>query len=137
MVPKIIKGNCHQDSRGSLFFNNNFDAARVKRTYVIENRSPDLVRGWRGHRVEERWFSAISGSFVIELIALDDWENPSRELDRVRFVLSSETLDLLHIPAGYVSSIQSLECRAKLLVMADYKIGEIDDEYRFDVDYFT
>jgi hypothetical protein len=45
-------------------------------------------------------------------------------------------LDVLHIPQGYISSIQALEPEAKLLVMADYLLGEINDEYRFDADYF-
>jgi hypothetical protein len=40
------------------------------------------------------------------------------------------------VPRGYVSSIQALEMGSKLLVMADHLLGEIKDEYRFDIDYF-
>jgi hypothetical protein len=136
MVPIIIKGNCYKDLRGSLFFNNDFDASVVKRIYVIENEKTEFVRAWQGHRIEQRWFSVICGSYVIELIAIDDWEVPSRKLDRIRFVLHATTLDVLHIPVGYVSSIKSQEEGSKLLVMANYSIGELDDEYRFEVDYF-
>lgn len=136
MVPKIIKGNCHADSRGLLFFNNDYDALAIKRIFVIENQNSEFVRAWQGHQKEQRWFSAICGSFSIELVAIDNWEMPTRKLDRIRFVLNSRTLDVLHIPAGYVSSILSLELGSKLLVMADYGINENDDEYRFDVDYF-
>ncbi|PIX07465.1 MAG: sugar epimerase, partial [Flavobacteriales bacterium CG_4_8_14_3_um_filter_35_10] len=42
-----------------------------------------------------------------------------------------------HVPQGYVSSIQAMEESSKLLVMADHLLGEIKDEYRFDVDYFV
>jgi hypothetical protein len=136
MVPKIISGGCHKDSRGSLFFNNDFDASVITRIYVIENVNADQVRAWRGHQIEERWFSAIQGSFSIELIAIDQWDNPSKNLKRVRFNLQSGTLDVLHIPAGYVSSIQAEEEGSKLLVMANYSMGELDDEYRFEVGYF-
>lgn len=136
MIPKIIKGNLHEDGRGSLLYNNEFNSAAIKRFYIIENANPDFVRAWRGHQVEERWFSAISGSFTIQLIAIDNWELPSKKLRRLTFNLQSATLDVLHIPSGYVTSIQSMEAGARLLVMANYSMGEIEDEYRFADDYF-
>jgi len=136
MVPKIISGGCHQDARGSLCFNNDFDATAIKRIYVIENVSSEFVRAWRGHQIEERWFSAIAGSFAIELIAIDDWASPSPNLRRMSLPLDSNGLEVLHIPAGYVSSIRALEAGSKLLVMANYALGELDDEYRFEVGYF-
>lgn len=136
MISKLLKGNSHVDSRGTLFYNNDFDATAIKRIYVIENVTRDFVRAWRGHQIEQRWFSAINGSFKIELIAIDDWERPSKELKRDTFVIDAETMDVLHIPAGFVTSIQSLEDRSRLLVMADYSFGSLNDEHRFDVDYF-
>ncbi|MEN9907195.1 MAG: hypothetical protein RLZZ540_336 [Bacteroidota bacterium] len=136
MIPKIINGGSHSDVRGTLRFNNSFDATTVKRVYLIENKDTVFVRGWQGHRVEQRWFSVLQGSFKIELIAIDDWEHPSKKLQSKVFIISSDTFDVLHVPKGYVSSIQSLEENAKLLVMADYLLGEIHDEYRFDIDYF-
>ena len=136
MVSKLLKGNNHVDSRGSLFYNNDFDATAVKRIYVIENQTTDIVRGWRGHKIEQRWFSAIKGSFKIELIAIDDWGHPSKELKRDTFLVYAATMDVLHIPAGVISSIQSLEEGARLLVMADYSFGALNDEYWFEVDCF-
>ena len=136
MVSKLLKGNNHADSRGTLFFNNDFDATAIKRIYVVENQTTDIVRGWRGHRIEQRWFAAIKGSFKIELIAIDDWDHPSKELKRDTFVVYAATMDVLHIPAGFVSSIQSLEEGGRLLVMADYSFGAINDEYWFEVDCF-
>lgn len=136
MVPKIIKGGSHSDTRGKVRFNNSFDATTIKRIYLIENNETTFVRGWQGHRIEQRWFSVLQGSFKIELIAIDDWEKPSKELEWFNFIVDAETLDVLHVPSGYVSSIQSLETGSKLLVMADYLLGDIQDEYRFDIDYF-
>jgi hypothetical protein len=46
-------------------------------------------------------------------------------------------MNVLYVPSAYVSSIQALEASSKLLVMADYLLGEIVDEDRFDLDYFT
>jgi dTDP-4-dehydrorhamnose 3,5-epimerase-like enzyme len=136
MKPTLISGNCHQDQRGQLFYNNDFDTSSIKRMYVIENHSVDFIRAWQGHKIEQRWFSAIQGHFKIQLIAIDNWDKPSETLTRLDYILKSATLDILHIPAGYVSSIQALEEKSKLVVMTDYHIGEIRDEFRYPADYF-
>jgi len=137
MIPEITKGNSHSDSRGTLFYNNDFDISAIKRMYVLENESTDFIRAWQGHKIEQRWFSVMKGSFRIQLIEIDNWDSPSNELDRFSFIVNAEKLDVLHVPSGYVSSIQSLEQGSKLLVLSDYLLGEVKDEYRFDVDYFV
>lgn len=137
MKPNLISGNCHQDERGQLFYNNDFDTTCIKRMYVIENHSIDFVRAWQGHQIEQRWFSAVQGRFKIQLIAIDNWDTPSENLPRIEYHLHSEKLDILHIPAGYISSIQALEKKSKLVVMSDYHLGELNDEFRYPTDYFT
>ena len=136
MKPSVTKGGAHADARGKLFFNNDFDATQVKRFYIIENQNTAFVRGWQGHKIEQRWFSAVQGSFRVALIEVDNWENPSKTLQPFTFELNADQLDVLHVPKGYISSIQMLESNSKLLVLADYFLGEIKDEYRFDTDYF-
>jgi hypothetical protein len=54
-----------------------------------------------------------------------------RPSNTYEFILDSNVFDVLHVPAGYLTAIQSLERNAKLLVMADYKKGELNDELRF------
>ena len=109
MKPKIVQGNVHSDYRGSLFYNNDFDAIKVKRIYVIENIDTKFVRGWQGHKIEQRWFSAIQGSFKIKLIEIDDWKNPTKTLSSHVFELNSKKLNILQVPSGFVSNIRSLE----------------------------
>lgn len=136
MKPNLISGNFHKDERGQLFYNNDFDTTSTKRIYVIENHSIDFVRAWQGHKVEQRWFGAIQGSFKIQLIAVDNWDTPNENLPRIEYHLHSKKLDILHIPAGYISSIQALEEKSKLVVLSDYRLGEINDEFRYPKDYF-
>jgi len=136
MIPEIIKGASHTDSRGTLFYNNDFDASEVKRIYFIENANTEVIRAWQGHKIEQRWFAAVSGSFKILLIKIDNWDNPSQDLKPKTFIVTADTLDTLHIPPGYVSSIQSLEPNSKLIAMSDYLLGAIQDEYRYESDYF-
>ena len=56
MVPKLIKGNRHEDARGTLIYNNDFEASAIKRIYVIENQNTDFIRAWQGHKIEQRWY---------------------------------------------------------------------------------
>ncbi|SFD73467.1 WxcM-like domain-containing protein [Flavobacterium phragmitis] len=136
MRPKIIEGKRHSDHRGTLFYNNDFDVSEVKRIYVIENENNEVLRRWQGHKVEQRWFSAIKGKVKIELIKIDNWNKPSHKLKSISFVIDDKELKILYVPAGYVSSIQSIEDGSKLLVMADYLLGEINDDYKFESNYF-
>jgi dTDP-4-dehydrorhamnose 3,5-epimerase-like enzyme len=136
MKPTIVQGDVYIDERGSLFYNNNFDATSIKRIYFIENKNTSMVRGWQGHKMEQRWFSVVTGKVKVQLIKVDNWETPSKKLIPIEFILDAITLNILHIPKGYITSIQSLEKHSKLMVMADYVIGEIEDEYRYPNDYF-
>lgn len=136
MKPTVIQGNHHQDQRGIIQFNNEFNALEIKRIYFLENNNTDFVRAWQGHRIEQRWFHAVRGSFRVKLIEVDNWENPSKNLLPYEFVLKSNNLDVLHVPKGYISSIQALEEDSKLMLLSDYLLGEVQDEYRFPSNYF-
>jgi len=132
----ILKGNVHTDVRGIITYNNEFDASLIKRIYTIENHSTEFIRGWQGHKVEQRWFACIKGQFEVSVIVLDDFDNPSKDVKINKYILSSETLTYLHIKPGCLTAIQSLEEGSKLLLLADYGLGEIEDEYRLELDYF-
>lgn len=136
MQPVMFMGALHSDHRGNLRHNNGFDASKVKRIYTLENANVDFVRGWQGHLIEQRWFACMCGTFEVRLIAIDNWENPNPGLKQHIYLLESETLDVLWVPSGYVSSIQARSEGSILLVMADYALGELNDEYRFDSNYF-
>lgn len=135
--PTIFAGKTHLDERGKLTFNNDFDTTEIKRIYFIENIDNQYIRAWQGHKVEERWFSAVKGSFEIKLIEINDWNSPDKDSEVITYDLNDENFKILHIPAGYISSIQSKEEVSKLMVMANYALGEIDDEYRFPYNFFT
>jgi dTDP-4-dehydrorhamnose 3,5-epimerase-like enzyme len=136
-IPYMIKGGEHIDERGKLCFNNDFDLSEVKRVYTIEHWSIETIRGWQGHKIERRWFSALVGSFNIQLRAIDDWNKPSPDCKLFSFTLLSDKLDVLYVPNGYVSRIKALELNSKLIVFADYLVGEVRDEYRFEINYFN
>lgn len=136
MEPKIINGGRFSDVRGTITYNNDFDASVIKRVYTIQNSDTNFIRGWQGHKIEQRWFSAIVGVFRIKLIKIDNWDNPSKAIKPYVFTLQADKMDILYVPAGFISSIRALEENSLLLVMADYFVGKVKDEYRFEKDYF-
>tara|TARA_R110002049_G_scaffold125367_1_gene280969 strand:- start:8818 stop:9234 length:417 start_codon:yes stop_codon:yes gene_type:complete len=137
MEPKLIRGGSHSDNRGNIVYNNDFDLSGIKRIYTIQNKNTNFIRAWQGHAIERRWFSVVRGSFEIKLIQIVNWVNPDKESKVFSKVLNDKSFDILCVPKGYVNSIQALEEDSKLLAMSDYLLGEIEDEYRFNPNYFT
>lgn len=133
----LLEGKKYQDERGIITYNNDFDTSQIKRIYTIENQSTEFVRGWQGHKIEQRWFACMKGSFEISVIEVDDFTQPSKNLTIQTYLLTDEVLTYLHIPAGCITAIRSKSEKSKLLVLADYGLGEIADEYRFDLKCFN
>lgn len=133
----LCKGEQFEDERGIISYNNDFDASHAKRIYTIENFQTDFIRGWNGHAIEQRWFACIAGSFKIAVIKLDNFQNPSTNLVVQYYNINVNTLDFLHIEAGCITAIKAMEEKSKLLVLADYGLNEIDDDYRFPLDHFN
>lgn len=134
---QLIKGHAHNDERGSLKYNNAFDLSQIKRFYTIVPASTTFKRGWQGHKIEQRWFTALKGSFEIRRIVVDNWESPNRDLEQETFTLAAATLDVLHIPAGNITCIQALEVNALLGIFADYQVGVLQDEYKYELNHFS
>ncbi len=105
MKPNLLLGGCHKDERGIVKFNNDFNMSFIKRMYTIENSSINGIRGWQGHKIEQRWFVASMGSFQIDVKPILAFENENSSQEILSFKLLSNSLDVLHIPAGFVSCI--------------------------------
>lgn len=138
MEPSVIKGGSHTDFRGTLYFINDFDMNLIKRFYSISHLDTQIRRGWRGHRIEQRWFHVTVGSFEIELVSIDNWEQPNKELPILSFVLTAEKTEVLHVPAGYATCIRALQANSKVILFADYGIENAKlDDHLWPLDYFT
>lgn len=134
---RYIKGGIAKDERGEIRFVNEFDMSSVKRFYIIKNSDTQLIRGWRAHRIEQRWFYVLSGSFNVDLVKIDDWDNPNPLLPIKSMVLNSIDMKVLHVPSGYGTAFRAVEADSELLVYADYPITNSPlDDYTWKSDYF-
>lgn len=126
--PHIIKGELFKDNRGKLFSCNKFDMTSIKRMYSIENFDSDYIRGWKGHKIETRWFFASKGSIILNTTSISDLEN-SHSLPVVKtFKLNQDSLDVLVVPPGFATSIKQYSNGDRINVFSDYKIGVSGDE---------
>ncbi|WP_437396054.1 dTDP-4-dehydrorhamnose 3,5-epimerase family protein [Flagellimonas lutimaris] len=133
--PYEIIGGTHKDQRGKIDFVNGFDLSGIKRNYIITHSKRGVVRAWQAHKIEAKWFFCLTGSFLVKLIKIDDWHNPSNKLRALCYELSEDNSKTLYIPPGYANGFVSLEDNSKLLIFSDYRLNELkDDDLRFPMD---
>ena len=134
----IISGGIHSDARGSIEFVNDFDMSPIKRFYIIKHNDIETLRGWRAHRIEQRWFYVLNGGFQLKLVKIDDWNSPSTHLPAQEHLLLESQKQVFHIPSGYATCLKALEENSKLLVLADFGIEHAsNDNYLYPLDYFS
>lgn len=133
-----IQGGIAEDHRGSIRFVNDFDMAAVKRFYIIENKDTETIRGWRAHRIEQRWFYVLAGAFSMKSVRIDNWDEPSSALPVEETIMRSEDQRVVHVPVGYGTAFQALAPGSRLLVFADHGIDHAKhDDYTYPADYFV
>lgn len=134
----LIQGGQHTDHRGTITFLNDFDMSQVKRFYLIQNADTEVVRAWRAHKIEQRWFYVVDGEFLIRVVKIEDFETPDRNADIEDYLISKDSNQVLHIPVGYATSVQATAVESKLLVFADYGIDNAKfDNHLYPQDYFA
>lgn len=134
----FIQGGIAKDERGQIRFVNAFDMAEVKRFYLIQNADLEVIRGWRGHKIEQRWFYVVSGTFRVSIVKIDDWQNPSSTLPVAQLLLPSSEGQVLHVPSGYATAFQAIEENSELLVYADYRVDHaLLDDFLWPSNYFS
>ena len=91
-----------------------------------------MVRAWQGHQFEKKWFYCSEGSFIINILKIDDFINPSPLLVPEKIVLDSSKPSFLELPGGYATGIKATAENSKLTVFSDYSLDESkNDDYRF------
>ena len=126
--PHIIEGDLFKDNRGKLFSCNKFDMTSIKRMYSIENFDSDYIRGWKGHKIETRWFFATKGSIILNTTSISDLENPHSLPVVNTFKLNEDSLDVLVVPPGFATSIKQYSNGDRVHVFSDYELGVSGDE---------
>lgn len=133
----LIKGNIHTDTRGTIRFVNDFNFEGIKRFYTITHPDTSVIRAWQGHQKETKYFYVVKGSFVINWIKIDDWEQPSKELKVNSQILSDQKSEILMIEPSHANGFKALEPNSTVIVYSDKTLQESkEDDFRFRLDYW-
>jgi dTDP-4-dehydrorhamnose 3,5-epimerase len=134
---QLIKGNIHIDQRGIVRFVNDFHFENVKRFYTITHPNTNTIRAWQGHKLETKYFYVTKGSFLINWIKIDNWQQPSKDLETNTHTLSDSESEILIIPPGHVNGFKALEPDSTMIMFSDMLLEDSKkDDYRFPVNYW-
>lgn len=137
METRIIQGGVAKDLRGQIRFVNEFDMHSVRRFYLIKNSETKDARGWRAHRIEQRWFYVVTGKFQFGIVTIDDWTLPSRDLNIKYVKLDASENRILHVPPGHAVVFKSFDKLSELLVFSDFNLQHAAlDDFTYDLEYF-
>ena len=137
MNPKIIQGGNFSDHRGTISYVNDFSFKNIERFYIISNSDENPIRAWQGHKLDAKNFYCINGSFKIHFVKIDNWDNPSKDLNIETIIVSVSESKIVHIPSGYANAIESLETDSKLISFSTLPLANVgDDDVRYTLDYW-
>ena len=135
--PKCIDGGIAKDERGQLVFANGFEMSDVRRFYMVENSSLDVIRAWHGHAKEAKYVFVVSGSALVAAVFLDDLQKPNKENKIYKQVLSADKPAIFHVPGGYANGFRALEPGTKVIFFSTSTLEESkNDDFRFPIDYW-
>jgi len=133
--PYLIRGGLSIDDRGQLTFVNELRFDNIRRFYVVENFSTEVVRAFHGHLKEEKFIFPLTGSAIVAAVEMEAESRANPNAKMHRYVLSSRQPCVLHIPAGYANGFRALERGTKLLFFSTVTVEESSkDDYRFKYD---
>ncbi|WP_421811688.1 dTDP-6-deoxy-3,4-keto-hexulose isomerase [Flagellimonas sp.] len=131
----LITGDTFQDERGEMRFFNTLNMSEIVRFYEISPANQNMIRGWQGHQQEKKWFYCLSGSFVINIIEINDFNKPSDNLTPIRIELDASNPKILAVPGGFVTGIKATSGHARLQVFSNAALNDSkNDDFRFPVD---
>lgn len=135
---ETIIGDHFVDDRGKIIFYNNLPLLNFKRFYFVSNHMQNFIRAWHGHKNEFKAVSVIRGVAQISVVKIDDWSQPSKDLEIKTVYLSSEKPQFILIPPGSAHGLKTLTAETELLFFSSSSVEEsINDDYRYKYDYWN
>ena len=133
MKVRKIEGNIHIDERGEVGFINDYDFHGVKRFYTIRNHKSHFIRAWHAHKKEGKFITVVNGSALIGAVKIIDWDDPSKNNDVEKFILSSIKPSIIAIPPSYANGMMTLGKDTIIMVFSTSSLKEsFNDDIRYD-----
>ncbi len=134
----LIPGDLAVDDRGEVGFVNNFDMRQVKRFYTVVNHKTGFIRAWHAHKRERKYVTVVSGTAIIAVVKIDNWDKPSKDLTVHRYILSSRKPSVLSIPNEYANGFMNLVKDTVLIFFSTATLQEsLNDDIRYEAHYWN
>jgi len=134
---RIFQGGISVDDRGEVLFVNDFNFEGVKRFYVVSNHQRGFIRAWHAHRREGKYVTVITGAALVGAVKIDNWDNPARDVEVQRLVVSAKTPKVIYIPPGYANGFMSLTSDLKIVFFSTASLEESQgDDIRYEARYW-
>jgi dTDP-4-dehydrorhamnose 3,5-epimerase len=135
--PTFIDGSFFSDTRGRIDFVNDFVVNDFIRVYRITHDDISVIRAWQGHRIEVKAFWVVKGSFVINAVKVNDFDNINKEIKPEAFKLEANESKILVIPGGYANGFKALEEDSIMVVFSNLGLDDsAKDMVRIDLNAF-
>ena len=135
---ETIVGDYFVDDRGKIIIYNNLPLLSFKRFYFVSNHTQNFIRAWHGHKNELKAVSAIKGVAQISIVKIDEWSQPSKNLEIKTVFLTSEKPQFILIPPGSAHGLKTLSSDTELMFFSSSTVEEsMNDDYRFVFDYWN
>ena len=136
-LPTFIDGSFFSDGRGKVDFINDFAVNEFIRIYRITHPDASVIRAWQGHRIEVKAFWVVKGSFVINAVKVNDFDNINKETKPEAFKLEANESKILVIPGGYANGFKALEEGSIMVVFSNLGLDDsAKDMVRIDLNTF-
>lgn len=131
MKASVTTGDSFSDHRGILRYVNELNPGYFRRFYIITHPDIKIVRAWQGHKIEEKAFYVISGSFTIAVVQPINFDEPEENEQPVYFNLTEVNNHFLRVPGGSFTGIKAMSANANLLVLSSLTVEESKaDDFR-------
>ncbi len=134
--PTLFEKGQSEDHRGYVEYYNSLDLSEFKRFYIVTNPFRGTVRAWHGHKVEAKLIKVLKGEFLIAVVKVDNWDNPSNKNEIEKFKMNEDS-GTLYIPPGYANGAMNLVPDSKVLYFSSLKLEDsTNDDFRFDAKFW-
>lgn len=134
---RFFDGGLKVDTRGSVSFVNGFAFEKVKRFYIVRNRTTKIVRAFHGHMKEAKYALVLSGSILLCVVKLTNSHKPSKRTTVKKIVLRASKPQVVYIPPGYANGFQALERGSTVMFFSTRTLAQsLKDDFRFPADYW-
>lgn len=133
-----IQGTQFEDSRGRMVFANDLNLEPVVRFYRIQPGDTETIRGWQGHQRETKWFHCLSGSFIINTVAVENFEAVDASVRPEVYTLTANKPEILKVSGGMCTAFKAMEADSEVLVFSDSSLEEsVSDDFRFPLEQWS